>query len=62
MTEIGCHFSLGNYDKAQAMLDMVPGLIEKKKIGGKDLPTEVLIKKKREWSCLNPRRLVADDV
>ncbi|KAF8803092.1 mitochondrial outer membrane protein IML2 [Phlegmacium glaucopus] len=42
----GCHFSLGNYDKAQAMLDVVPDLIERKKIGGKDLPTEVFIKKK----------------
>jgi len=50
MIDTGCHFSLGNYDKAQAMLEMVPDLIETKKISGKDLPTEVFIKKKRE--CL----------
>lgn len=41
---------MGNNEKAQALLGMVPGLIEKKKISGKDLPTEVFIKKKRE--CL----------
>lgn len=44
---IGCHFSLGNYEKTQMMLDMIPDLIDKKKISGKDLPTEVFIKKKR---------------
>jgi len=34
--------------KAQEMFDKIPELIEKKKVGGKDLPTEVLIKKKRK--------------
>ena len=48
MSETGCHFSLGNPGKAQAMLEMVPHLIEKKKVKGKDLPTEVFIKKKRQ--------------
>ncbi|KAI0373047.1 hypothetical protein BV20DRAFT_1050450 [Pilatotrama ljubarskyi] len=42
----GCHISLKNYEKAQKLLDHIPELIEKKKIGGKDLPTEVFIKKK----------------
>ncbi|KAI0723829.1 outer membrane protein Iml2/Tetratricopeptide repeat protein 39 [Cerioporus squamosus] len=42
----GCHISLKNYDKAQELLDKVPELIEKRKLGGKDLPTEVFIKKK----------------
>ncbi|KAG6887246.1 hypothetical protein C0995_016642 [Termitomyces sp. Mi166 len=42
----GCYISLGNTTKAQALLDAVPDLIDKKKISGKDLPTEVLIKKK----------------
>lgn len=50
MSDTGCYFSLGNLDKAQAMLEMVPDLIEKKKVKGKDLPTEVFIKKKRQ--CL----------
>ena len=44
----GCYISLRNYEKAQELLDKVPDLIEKRKIGGKDLPTEVFIKKKSE--------------
>ncbi|TFK33083.1 outer membrane protein Iml2/Tetratricopeptide repeat protein 39 [Crucibulum laeve] len=42
----GCHISLGNMDKAQKLFDTIPDLIDKKKVGGKDLPTEVFIKKK----------------
>ncbi|KAF5378316.1 hypothetical protein D9615_008805 [Tricholomella constricta] len=42
----GCYISLGETSKAQALLDAVPALIEGKKMGGKDLPTEVFIKKK----------------
>ncbi|KAH9945781.1 outer membrane protein Iml2/Tetratricopeptide repeat protein 39 [Epithele typhae] len=42
----GCYISMKNYDKAQELLDKNPDLLEKKKIGGKDLPTEVFIKKK----------------
>ncbi|KAG6838080.1 Mitochondrial outer membrane protein iml2, partial [Blastosporella zonata] len=42
----GCYISIGNKTKAQALLDVIPDLIDKKKISGKDLPTEVLIKKK----------------
>lgn len=45
----GCYASLKNYEKAQKLFDNVPELLEKKKIGGKDLPTEVWIKKKREY-------------
>lgn len=44
----GCHWSLGRYDEAQKLLDAIIGLLDKKKIGGKDLPTEVFIKKKCE--------------
>ena len=40
--------ALKDYVKAQELFDKVPELLEKKKIGGKDLPTEVFIKKKRE--------------
>ena len=52
----GCQMSLKNYEKAQKLFDAVPELLEKKKIGGKDLPTEVWIKKKRKcarrYDCL----------
>jgi hypothetical protein len=43
---------LGKHDKAQGLYDAIPDLIDKKKIGGKDLPTEVLIKKKCEYLSL----------
>ncbi|KAF8575789.1 hypothetical protein K439DRAFT_1419445 [Ramaria rubella] len=42
----GCYLSLGNAIQAQKLMDAVPGLLEKKKIGGRDLPTEVFIRKK----------------
>ncbi|KAH7923486.1 hypothetical protein BV22DRAFT_1196685 [Leucogyrophana mollusca] len=42
----GCYFSMGNHDKAQEMLDAIPSLLDKRKLSGKDLPTEVFIKKK----------------
>ncbi|PPQ84113.1 hypothetical protein CVT24_002376 [Panaeolus cyanescens] len=42
----GCYISLGNVAKAQELLDAIPELIDKKKMTGKDLPTEVFIKKK----------------
>jgi tetratricopeptide (TPR) repeat protein len=43
----GCHWSLGNLKEAQRLLEATPAQIEKRKIGNKDLPTEVFIKKKR---------------
>jgi hypothetical protein len=52
MSETGCYFSLGKHDEAQAMLKKVPELIEKLegKVKGKELASEVFIKKKRQ--CL----------
>jgi len=35
------------------MLDAIPDLIDKKKMSGKDLPTEVFIKKKRMSASLS---------
>lgn len=32
-------------------MDRIPEAIEKRKIGGKDLPTEVFIKKKRAFAA-----------
>jgi hypothetical protein len=51
LTTSGCYFSLGDIAKCQELLDAIPGLIDKKKVGGKDLPTEVFIKKKCTVSC-----------
>ncbi|THH31109.1 hypothetical protein EUX98_g3069 [Antrodiella citrinella] len=45
----GCHISLKDYKQAQKLFDAIPNLLDKKKIGGKDLPTEVFIKKKLQF-------------
>lgn len=42
----GCQWSLGNFEEAQRLLEATPAQIDKRKIGTKDLPTEVFIKKK----------------
>ena len=43
----GCQWSLGNFEEAQRLLEATPAQIDKRKIGNKDLPTEVFIKKRR---------------
>jgi hypothetical protein len=50
---VGCYLALVKEKpeckvKARALLDLVPQLLDRKKIGGKDLPTEVFIQKKSE--------------
>lgn len=50
---VGCYFSLGDSQKAQQLLDTIPSLLERKKVGGKDLPTEVFIKKKCPFGALH---------
>ena len=45
----GCQWSLGNFEEAQKLLEATPAQIDKRKIGAKDLPTEVFIKKKRTF-------------
>ncbi|TDL16298.1 hypothetical protein BD410DRAFT_795499 [Rickenella mellea] len=45
----GCYISLGNSAKAEELIDCVPALLEKRKLSGKDLPTEVFIKKKLDF-------------
>lgn len=52
---IGCYVSLGDRRKAKEFLDEIPKLLERKKIGGKDLPTEVFIRKKREQAICSPQ-------
>lgn len=57
----GCHWSLGNFEETQRLLEATPAQIDKRKIGNKDLPTEVFIKKKCACLCFaSPceRRLV----
>ncbi|KAJ7339870.1 hypothetical protein DFH08DRAFT_1013377 [Mycena albidolilacea] len=39
----GCYVSIRTRTKAQELFDALPELFQRKKVGGKDLPTEVLI-------------------
>lgn len=39
---------MGNFEKAQKLFNGIPAALDRKKVGGKDLPTEVFIKKKGE--------------
>lgn len=58
----GCHWSLGNLREAQRLLDATPAQIEKRKIGNKDLPTEVYIKKKLAfWKAKHLRRTGSEE-
>ncbi|KAI0280499.1 hypothetical protein BGY98DRAFT_1106773 [Russula aff. rugulosa BPL654] len=58
----GCHWSLGNLKEAQRLLDATPAQIEKRKIGNKDLPTEVFIKKKLAfWKAKHVRRTGSEE-
>ncbi|EMD38154.1 hypothetical protein CERSUDRAFT_113305 [Gelatoporia subvermispora B] len=57
----GCHISLKNYEEAQKLLDAIPDLIDKRKIGGKDLPTEVFIKKKLAFYQEKQKRWTGSD-
>ena len=60
MLPIGCYISLGDTKKAQQLLDTIPSLLERKKVGGKDLPTEVFIKKKCALYSLPPTQRFID--
>lgn len=44
----GCYFSIEDYGQTQHLFNTIPTLLERKKLNGKDLPTEVFVKKKRE--------------
>ncbi|KAG2150637.1 outer membrane protein Iml2/Tetratricopeptide repeat protein 39 [Suillus bovinus] len=46
----GCYFSLKNYNRAQKLLDKIPDQLDKRKLSGRDMPTEIFIKKKRSLS------------
>ena len=52
---------MGDLDKAKELFEQIPALLDKKKIGGKDLPTEVFIKKKRTFIALAPGLLAVFD-
>ena len=53
---------MGDLDKAKELFEQIPALLDKKKIGGKDLPTEVFIKKKSALQAWCASRVVSDIV
>ncbi|KAE9403990.1 hypothetical protein BT96DRAFT_917160 [Gymnopus androsaceus JB14] len=69
----GCHISLSlstelspeekekHLNKAQELLDALPNLLDKRKMGGKDLPTEVFIKKKLTFYKEKQKRRGGDE-
>ncbi|KAK0442051.1 outer membrane protein Iml2/Tetratricopeptide repeat protein 39 [Desarmillaria tabescens] len=57
----GCYITIGDLDKAQELFDAIPGMIDKRKMGGKDLPMEVLIKKKIEFYKEKQKRRGGDE-
>jgi hypothetical protein len=50
---LGCYFSLKDYDRTQKLLDKIPGQLDKRKLSGRDMPTEAFIKKKRSSPSTN---------
>ncbi|KAI0040329.1 hypothetical protein FA95DRAFT_1683845 [Auriscalpium vulgare] len=57
----GCHCALGSFVEAQRLFDAIPSLIDKRKIGNKDLPTEVFVKKKLAFFKAKQTRLTGSD-
>jgi len=58
----GCYWSLGKFEEAQNLLEATPAQIDKRKIGNKDLPTEVFIKKKLAfWKAKHMRRTGSEE-
>ncbi|KAG1756842.1 outer membrane protein Iml2/Tetratricopeptide repeat protein 39 [Suillus paluster] len=57
----GCYFSLKNYDRAQELLDKIPRQLEKRKLAGRDMPTESFIKKKMAFYKRKQVRLGGDE-
>ncbi|KAF5389207.1 hypothetical protein D9757_003471 [Collybiopsis confluens] len=69
----GCHVGLALTDgisseekekhltRAQELLDTIPSLLDKRKVGGKELPTEVLIKKKLAFYKEKQKRWGGDE-
>ncbi|KAF8470491.1 hypothetical protein DFH94DRAFT_771559 [Russula ochroleuca] len=58
----GCHWSLRNLKEAQRLLEATPAQIDKRKVGNKDLPTEVFIKKRLAfWKAKHLKRTGSED-
>ncbi|KAG1797508.1 outer membrane protein Iml2/Tetratricopeptide repeat protein 39 [Suillus plorans] len=57
----GCYFSLKDYNRAQKLLDKIPDHLDKRKLSGRDMPTETFIKKKLAFYKRKQARLGGDE-
>lgn len=57
----GCYFSLKDYNRAQKLLDKIPDQLDKRKLSGRDMPTETFIKKKLAFYKRKQARLGGDE-
>ena len=49
---LGCYLSIVNKEKADHFFGLIPEYLDKRKYGGKELPTELLVRKKSA-SCIH---------
>jgi tetratricopeptide (TPR) repeat protein len=57
----GCYFSLKDHNTAQNLLDKIPDQLNKRKLSGRDMPTETFIKKKLAFYKRKQARLGGDE-
>jgi tetratricopeptide (TPR) repeat protein len=57
----GCYFSLKDHNRAQNLLDKIPDQLDKRKLSGRDMPTETFIKKKLAFYKRKQARLGGDE-
>ncbi|KAG1865241.1 outer membrane protein Iml2/Tetratricopeptide repeat protein 39 [Suillus tomentosus] len=57
----GCYFSLKDYNRAQKLLDKISDQLDKRKLSGRDMPTETFIKKKLAFYKTKQARLGGDE-
>ncbi|KAG2106816.1 outer membrane protein Iml2/Tetratricopeptide repeat protein 39 [Suillus discolor] len=57
----GCYFSLKDHNRAQKLLDKIPDQLDKRKLSGRDMPTEIFIKKKLAFYKRKQARLGGDE-
>ncbi|EJD00340.1 uncharacterized protein FOMMEDRAFT_142311 [Fomitiporia mediterranea MF3/22] len=57
----GCYVSLGDRVKAKELFDKVPSFLDKRKIGGKENPMEMVIRKKLAFYKVKAKRNGSDE-
>ncbi|EJD00336.1 uncharacterized protein FOMMEDRAFT_159009 [Fomitiporia mediterranea MF3/22] len=58
---VGCYVSLGDRVKAKELFDKIPSFLDKRKIGGKEIPMETVIRKKLAFYKAKAKRNGSDE-